>query len=451
MCADLLAAGLALLVCMSVLADDMPAAASLALLPVVVLASKLSGLYDRDELLLHKSTLDEAPAIFQLATLLALLVWLLQDFLVIGELHQAQVLGFWLSLFAFSIVGRALARWHANRNAPPERCLLVGNEEARRRLFKKLTSERRGDARLVCHVPLADMRDGPNGNGRFARAWAPEELDKELLNKLVADHDIHRVIMAPPWSGDSDKMLDVISSMKALGVKVSILPRMFEVIGSSVEFDDCEGITMLGVRRFGLSRSSALVKRSVDVTGSLLAMIALAPVWAVIALAIRLETPGPVLFRQMRVGRDGKRFEMLKFRSMVRDADQLKAELKALNESQGLFKIAQDPRVTRVGRLLRKTSLDETPQLWNVLKGEMSLIGPRPLVVEDDQRVEGWHRRRLHLTPGMTGRWQVLGAARVPLQEMVVIDYLYVANWSLWNDVKILLRTAAHVVRGNGV
>jgi lipopolysaccharide/colanic/teichoic acid biosynthesis glycosyltransferase len=154
-----------------------------------------------------------------------------------------------------------------------------------------------------------------------------------------------------------------------------------------------------------------------------------------------------MFFRQVRVGRDGRHFSILKFRSMVADADARKPELWALNEAgAGLFKIAQDPRVTRVGRFLRRTSLDELPQLVNVLRGEMSLVGPRPLVLDEDALVLGLDRSRLHLTPGMTGPWQVLGT-RVPMPEMVGIDYLYVANWSLWLDCKILLRTVAHVVR----
>jgi lipopolysaccharide/colanic/teichoic acid biosynthesis glycosyltransferase len=208
---------------------------------------------------------------------------------------------------------------------------------------------------------------------------------------------------------------------------------------------------MLGVRRFGLSRSSRLVKRAFDLVGASLILAAAAPVMLAIAVAVRLDSRGPAFFRQTRVGKDGKRFEMLKFRSMVVDADARKEALRHLNETSGLFKIENDPRITRVGRWLRRTSLDELPQLFNVWRGEMSLVGPRPLVVDEDAQVHGLDRHRLHLTPGMTGHWQILGSARIPMDEMVGIDYLYVANWSLWEDVKILLRTIPVVFTSRGM
>jgi lipopolysaccharide/colanic/teichoic acid biosynthesis glycosyltransferase len=181
-------------------------------------------------------------------------------------------------------------------------------------------------------------------------------------------------------------------------------------------------------------------------------LLVVSPFLVLWAVAIKLDSKGPVFFRQLRVGQHGERFQMLKFRTMIENADQMKDSLRDRNEAQeGLFKIADDPRVTRVGRFLRKSALDELPQLLNILKGQMSLVGPRPLVIEEDQRVEGWHRRRLELMPGMTGHWQILGPARVPLGEMVAIDYLYVANWSLWKDVKILLRTVPHVLGRHGL
>ena len=198
-------------------------------------------------------------------------------------------------------------------------------------------------------------------------------------------------------------------------------------------------------------RSSRLLKRAFDLVAGSVALVVVAPVMAGIALAIRFDSKGPAFYRQPRVGRDGRHFQIVKFRSMVSDADDLKDRLRALNEAGcGLFKITNDPRVTRTGAFLRRTSLDELPQLLNVLRGEMSLVGPRPLVIDEDAQVVGLDRSRLHLTPGMTGPWQVLGT-RVPMQEMVGIDYLYVVNWSLWLDVKVLLRTVRHVLRKGNV
>ncbi len=207
----------------------------------------------------------------------------------------------------------------------------------------------------------------------------------------------------------------------------------------------------MGVRRFELTRSSSAVKRAFDLACASIGVLAVSPLMLAAAIAIKLDSRGPVFFRQLRVGRHGEHFHILKFRTMVDNAEALKDSLRDRNEADGLFKIADDPRVTRVGRFLRKTALDEMPQLLNILKGDMSMVGPRPLVVDEDIRVEGWHRRRLELTPGMTGHWQILGPARVPLAEMVAIDYLYVANWSLWTDVKILLRTVPYVMGRHGL
>jgi len=226
----------------------------------------------------------------------------------------------------------------------------------------------------------------------------------------------------------------------------------------SSPLDGSRGFVGLGVRHrpagrgIAYARGPSALKRAFDLLGASIGLLAISPLMVAFAVAIKLDSRGPVFFRQLRVGRHGQRFHMVKFRTMVPNADALKDSLRHRNEAQeGLFKIAEDPRVTRMGRLLRKSALDELPQLLNVLRGEMSLVGPRPLVIEEDERIEGWHRRRLELTPGMTGPWQILGPTRVPIKEMVAIDYLYVANWSLWTDIKILLRTVPHVLARRGM
>jgi exopolysaccharide biosynthesis polyprenyl glycosylphosphotransferase len=410
----------------------------------LLLGAKVMGLYDRDDVLLHKTTLDEAPKLFQVATLGALVAWLAGGFVIHGVLlSRREALLLWLVLMLLLVLARSSARALALRAVPAERCLFIGDQASARTIRSKLAGHGGVKAELVGHLDLDDV-------GTWSvNAFSARRLAE--IRDLARTLNVHRAIVAPT-SADGGEMLDLVRTLKAVGVRVSVLPRLLEVVGSSVEFDDLHGVTLMGVRRFEMTRSSAVVKRAFDLFGASLGLLAVAPLFAVIAVAIKLEDRGPVFFRQLRVGRHGKHFELLKFRTMIPDADALKDSLRDRNEAQeGLFKIADDPRVTRVGRLLRRSALDELPQLINIIRGEMSLVGPRPLVIDEDSCVEGWYRRRLELMPGMTGPWQILGPARVPLSEMGAIDYLYVANWSLWGDVKILLRTVPHVLGRRGL
>jgi exopolysaccharide biosynthesis polyprenyl glycosylphosphotransferase len=378
--------------------------------------------------------------IFQLSTLFALVVWLVNGYLLsVGNRHELLVL--WGSLFVSLVAFRALARHISRGLTAPERCLLIGDSLTCRRMEEKLASRSALHAEVIAHIPLSDvLLDAGVSNGARHRDLQP------LVSRLQVD----RIILMPERA-DGDEVLDLIRAASLIDVKVSVLPRLFEVVGSSVEFDDVDGVTLLSVPRLRLSRSSQVLKRAFDLGGVFTASLLLAPAMVLIALAIKLDSSGPVLFRQRRVGQHGETFEMFKFRTMVREAEQRKDDLRHLNEANGLFKILNDPRITRIGGLLRSTSLDELPQLWNVIRGDMSLVGPRPLVLEEDSRIAGWQRRRLDLTPGMTGHWQILGSARIPLDEMVKLDYLYVTNWSLWLDVKILLRTVPYVVARRGM
>jgi exopolysaccharide biosynthesis polyprenyl glycosylphosphotransferase len=429
--ADVAAASVAACAVLLVFGSGGPGPAIFVLLAIVPVVFTSMGLYRRDELVLSTNTLDEAPLLFQASTLSALAAYLLESAIVSTPLGAQQIALMLVvltgSAAAFRVIARDVARWLS----PPERCLLIGGDDVGPQLASKLRSAPAVKATLVGQVPL-DIGD-----------------NAEALTRVISEDDVDRVVVAgegaPP-----ERVHHVIQSSKALGVKVSLLPRMFEVIGSSVAFDYIGGMTVLGVRRFGLSRRQRIAKRAFDLAGSLLLIVVLAPLIALIVLVVRLSSSGPVLFRQLRVGRDGKHFKLLKFRSMCIDADARKSELLDRNEADGLFKIDDDPRVTRVGRILRRTCLDELPQLINVVRGEMSLVGPRPLVLAEDERIQGFYRSRLHLTPGMTGPWQVLGSARIPLREMMSIDYLYVTNWSLWGDVKILLRTVPVVVLRRG-
>jgi exopolysaccharide biosynthesis polyprenyl glycosylphosphotransferase len=412
-------------------------------LPVILASSKIFGLYDRDEALLRKTTLDEVPGLLQMTTLCVLVAWLAGGAIVDGPLTRGDVLLLWVTLAVFIVVARAGARSFALALSPTERCLFIGDESSAKVIHSKMINHGDIKATMVAHLDLDKVSP-----------WSADAFSASRLKEIrdrVQELDVHRAIIAPR-SADAGEMLDLVRTLKAVGVRVSVLPRLLEVVGSSVEFDDLHGVTVMGVRRFDLTRSSAMIKRVFDLVGAAAGLLAVAPLMLAITVAVKLDSRGPVFFRQLRVGRHGERFHVFKFRTMVADAETLKSSLVHRNEAcEGLFKIADDPRVTRVGKLLRKTALDELPQLLNVLRGEMSLVGPRPLVIEEDQRIEGWHRRRLELMPGMTGQWQILGAMRVSLREMVAIDYLYAANWSLWTDIKILLRTVPHVIRRRGM
>jgi exopolysaccharide biosynthesis polyprenyl glycosylphosphotransferase len=318
--------------------------------------------------------------------------------------------------------------------AKPEACLVIGNGDSIAMVTAKLAASG-ANAEVVATIDLCTDRPA---------------VDVRTFRELVERHRVDRVIVAP-LASDPAELLEVVRLAKAIGLRVSVIPRLFGVIGSAVAFDSLDGLTILGVPRAKLGRSSRLMKRAFDLVGATIAIVLLAPLMLAIWIAIRIDSPGPALFRQVRVGRDGRQFRILKFRSMVLDAEALKPTLSHLNQAEGLFKIASDPRVTRVGRWIRQSCLDELPQLFNVWRGDMSLVGPRPLVVDEDAKITGLDRNRLALPPGMTGHWQVLGSARIPMQEMVAIDYLYAASWSLWNDVKLLLRTVRLVVFRGGV
>ncbi|HEY5198275.1 MAG TPA: sugar transferase [Solirubrobacteraceae bacterium] len=427
----MIATGGAVVIALGLIGRDGLRPTLLVLVGLVVVAAKVQGLYERDELVIAKSTLDELPRLFNLATQVALVVWLARHFVVVGVPSTTDLLTLWALLLAGLAGGRMLARRVAARTSPIERCMLLGEIEIYNRLSSRLADER--------HLDLV--------------GWAP--LDTVVssgtsLSELASESGIQRIIIAPGESLDGAAVIDVIRAAKATGLRVSLLPGILATVGSSVVFDDLGGIVLLGVPRFGLSQSSALVKRAFDLIGASILLVVTSPLLTIAMLAIKRGTPGPVFFRQTRVGRGGRPFEMIKLRTMVDGADAMKPDLAGLNEAHGLFKIHDDPRITAQGRWLRRTHLDELPQLINVIRNEMSLVGPRPLVLDEDRRVTGTDRRRLHLTPGMTGHWQILGAARVPLAEMVKLDYLYVANWSLWGDFKILARTLPVMVGRRG-
>ena len=430
---DALAAALAAATCLALASEPLSGSAVLLVVPMLVLMAKLAGLYDRDAMVLGRSGLEELPGLAQVTGLSALITGVAAGLVTGSPIAAADLAMLWLALTASTLVARAVARRLATTLTGPERCLVLGRIDVADALHRRFGSSDAVSAEIVMQLPLAVV-------------WR-QGRDVSDLRALVEENAVERVVVAPAADDDDDQLLDALRLLDAEGLRVSLVPRMLEVSGPSMQFDDVDGVPLLGLRPYGLTRFSVLLKRGFDLVGAGVLLALVSPIMAAIAVAIKLTSPGPVMFRQQRVGRDGRLFAMLKFRSMGVGADALKEELLELNQAAALFKIANDPRVTRVGRLLRRHSLDELPQLMNVLKGEMSLVGPRPVVPEEDPQFEGWHRWRYHLRPGMTGPWQVLGSTRVPFADMVVLDYVYCANWSLWTDLKLLARTLPYLAR----
>ena len=337
---------------------------------------------------------------------------------------------------------RSLVRHLTIRAVGAERVLIVGDRDTTY-LASKMRAHPEDALEPVGVVSRPPSLEQPSTLPVVGR------LEDARLEDLVAQHRIDRIILSHSDLGEA-ALVELLRRCRALGLKVSVLPQLFDVLGPSVEVDDVEGVTILGINPPVLSRSSRFLKRTLDIGVSSFLLLLLAPVMAVIALAIKLGSPGPVFFRQERIGKGGRRLELIKFRTMGRDAESLTEELFADSQDPNWLKLEHDPRITRIGRLLRLSSLDELPQLWNVLRGDMSLVGPRPLVESEDALVGGWDRSRLDLTPGVTGLWQVLGRTDIPFEEMVKLDYLYVTNWSLWGDIRLILRTLPVVVTRRG-
>ena len=272
------------------------------------------------------------------------------------------------------------------------------------------------------------------------------------LTELVDRHNIDWVVLAFS-EAPHEKTLELVREVRRPDVHLSIVPNFYELFASNAAIEDIEGVPVVSLPSMQFSRTVRALKRTFDIVASGAGLLAVSPVLLAAAVAIKLDSRGPVFFRQARHGRGGREFRIVKFRTMVQDAEAKRFELAELNQMEGggpLFKIHDDPRITRVGAFLRKWSIDELPQLWNVLRGEMSLVGPRPFVIHESEQITGWASRRLETTPGITGLWQVLGRNDIPFEEMVKLDYVYVTNWSLWWDIKILVQTLPVVLNRKG-
>ena len=322
--------------------------------------------------------------------------------------------------------------------------LVVGADDVGRSIMQTICARPDLAYRIVGFLD-DDPARAANDIGRF-----PALGGTERLGEVLHQNRVDTVIVTLPWDRPR-QIRQIVETCQAHGVRVQVVPDMFQMSMARVAVEDLEGIPLLSLREPTLRTWQRLTKRAMDMSIAATGLLVLSPLLGLVALAIKIDSPGPVIFRQRRVGKGGRPFTLLKFRSMVEGAEREVETLKGQNEAHGpIFKVRDDPRRTRVGKWIRRASVDELPQLWNVLRGEMSLVGPRPPLAAEVSGYAPWHRRRLDALPGMTGLWQVSGRSDLTFDEMVLLDIYYIENWSPALDLRILLRTVPTVLRGTG-
>ncbi len=324
------------------------------------------------------------------------------------------------------------------------RVVIVGAGEVGRRVMRTIVARPDLGYEIVGYVD-----DNPTkSSGEIGRFKGLGSIDN--LAAIIDSENVDEVIITLPWNYQR-RIFGILRECERRQVDSRIVPDLFQMSMSRVEVSDLGGLPLIAVQAISFNETELLVKRVMDISGALICLLLGWPLFLLIAIAIKLDSPGPVLFRQERVGKDHRRFQMYKFRSMREGAEEELEALREFNEADGpLFKLHNDPRITRTGRLLRRTSLDELPQLINVLRGEMSLVGPRPPIPEEVAQYRPWHLNRLTVPPGMTGLWQVSGRSELTFDEMVLLDLYYIEHWSPWLDLSILLRTVPKVLFGEG-
>jgi exopolysaccharide biosynthesis polyprenyl glycosylphosphotransferase len=345
---------------------------------------------------------------------------------------------------ALLVGGRVISRelLHlTGKGVSARRYAVVGTGGMAREIVESVLAHPEWGLRFAGFVRLDGTRD---------RSRGPVLGVLSRLGRILEDEVLDVVVFAVP----RERLAEVERGMQLCeeqGVEVRISLDILRFGSSKMSISDVDGVPMLAFSRTPSDELALAAKRVFDVVSSALALAVLAPVFLSISIAIRLDSPGPVFFRQRRVGRNGRVFDMLKFRSMYRDAEQRLEALRSQNEMTGpVFKIKNDPRITRVGHFLRRTSLDEFPQFWNVLKGEMSIVGPRPPIPAEVREYKRWQRRRLSVRPGITCLWQISGRNNVDFDHWMELDLDYIDRWSLWGDVAICLKTIPAVLSARG-
>lgn len=412
--------------------------------PAWLVAAASYGLYSRHRLKIDYGATDDAALVLRLLAIggwIALAgAWLLGLRPPVGALVV-----FWGLASVLLTAARAIALAGCRRMFPSERVIVLGAGAAGSAFV------RRAGRSHACRIDVVGLVDTDPG-ATHDDAGAPDLGPLERLPGLVRLLDVERVVIVSPEMRRED-ILAVVDSLRELDVQVDVRARLLDFLsGTSVHV--VAGEPLVGFPHARLSRSSRIAKRTFDVLLSGAGLLLAIPLLVPIAILIKLTSPGPVFFRQVRMGASDRTFRIYKFRTMAVDAEERKRNVAHLNRhaleggDPRLFKIVDDPRATRIGSFLRDHFLDEIPQLLNVLKGEMTIVGPRPLVLDEDEHIRGWARDRLDLRPGITGLWQVLGHSSISFEQMIQLDYVYVSTWSLRSDISLLLRTVPVVLKG---
>lgn len=401
------------------------------------------GLYNRQRLL---AASDEARRIFHAVTVSATGAVML-TFLFKMPVTRSWAAMVWMCCFAgvalCRIGMRELLSFLQARGRLVQRVLIVGTNDEALGIGRALARRPRQGYRPVGYVDVSGESAANTGDVPVVGSLADLE---DAVQTSAAD-----VVILASTALAPGRLTELCASLHALGVETNVSAGLPQIAASRVTIKPLDGLAMLSVRANQLSNQQKALKRVVDVTGSALALIVAAPVLALVAIVVRLTSAGPIIFRQVRVGEGGKTFVIYKFRTMVARAEQLRLDLSHLNEADGpLFKVLEDPRVTRAGRVLRRFGLDELPQLYNVLRGEMSMVGPRPPLPEETARYDEWAQGRLRVKPGITGLWQVNGRHELSFADYVRYDLFYVENWSLVMDLFTMMKTVPVLLTGRG-
>ena len=403
---------------------------TLTLAPMWVVLAKLLGLYDRDQRSLRHLTIDEAPLIATWALLGAIGMVLFLHWPISGSLPLAGAAHLMLATSISAFVLRGVTRRLWRFATPPERTIIIGSGAEAETIRRKIELFPDVHLEVVAEIPEIDFEVFRSGDD----PW----------------RSVDRIIVAAA-SVDAETIAELSALGQRQQIRLSVVPLARTLFGAAVQMSHIADLPVLEYRTWNIPRSTQFLKRLLDLSVSSVALVGFAPVAALIALAIKLDSRGPVVFSQLRAGLDRRPFHMRKFRTMVADAEEQLQEIVPFDKlSEPMFKLRDDPRVTRVGRFLRRWSLDELPQLLNVFKGEMSLVGPRPEQLDLVERYEPEHLFRLSVKPGMTGPMQINGRGVLTFDERLSIERAYIENLSLATDIRILAMTIGAVLSGKG-